>query len=257
MRWLALTVMMSHATIARAEDKAVADALFEAGRQLAAEHKWSDACVKFEASYGASAAVGTLLHLADCHEHVGRTATAWVEFRDASDQLARTRDSRASYAKERSGKLEKRLVRLKIVAPSPAIEHLKVERDATNVTAAIDTAVPVDPGSHLVVASARGRIAWATVIATGAEGTTVTVLVPQLDRDGAPPTLPPAEIARASATFVGAWRCTGRLALPGGTRQITGTARFALDHGGFWFRESYASDSADGYSFDWFISFDA
>ena len=55
---------------------ALAQSLFEEGRQLMSNGKFAEACPKFESSYKLDPAAGTLLNLAVCHEKVGRTAAA-------------------------------------------------------------------------------------------------------------------------------------------------------------------------------------
>jgi hypothetical protein len=65
-------------------DQATAGAAYKQAEQLAKEGKWEEACPLYEASYHSDPQIGVLLHLADCHEHVGRTATAWSRSRVAT-----------------------------------------------------------------------------------------------------------------------------------------------------------------------------
>ena len=73
---LVLCVGVGHARA----DVAAAQTLYDRAKQLEADGKYADACPLFEASYKADAQIGVLLHLADCHEHVGKVASAWIEF---------------------------------------------------------------------------------------------------------------------------------------------------------------------------------
>src|SRR6185437_15434982 len=66
-----------------ASDKAAAEALFDAAKKLYADKKYAEACTRFDASEKLDRGIGTLLYLADCYEHVGRTASAWATFREA------------------------------------------------------------------------------------------------------------------------------------------------------------------------------
>src|SRR5512139_3095133 len=66
------------------EDQAAAEALFLQGGKLKAQGKIEEACNKWAASQRLDPAVGTLLFLGDCYEALGRTASAWATFTEAS-----------------------------------------------------------------------------------------------------------------------------------------------------------------------------
>ena len=65
------------------KSQVAAEALFKEGRTLSASGHISEACPKFEASLHLDPALGTLLNLAECYEKLGKTASAWAEYRDA------------------------------------------------------------------------------------------------------------------------------------------------------------------------------
>src|SRR5260221_9700518 len=65
-------------------DDAGAEALFLEGRRLMDAARFDEACAKFAASQKLAPGLGTLMNLADCEEHRGRTATAWAHFREAA-----------------------------------------------------------------------------------------------------------------------------------------------------------------------------
>jgi hypothetical protein len=110
--WLAIACAgppIAASAIARAEPDARADALFEQGKQLRAAGKIAEACSKFAASKELARGVGIILHLADCYERVGATASAWAEYREAAE-LARERgDARGDVAERRAAALEPKL----------------------------------------------------------------------------------------------------------------------------------------------------
>ena len=77
-----------------AADRTLANSLFEEGRALGKAGKWSEACLKLEASQKLASGIGTLFNLGDCYEHVGRTASAFAAFVETAEQarLANQRD---------------------------------------------------------------------------------------------------------------------------------------------------------------------
>jgi tetratricopeptide (TPR) repeat protein len=136
----------------------VAEALFEDGQKLMQAGKTAEACEKFAASQKLDPAIGTLLNLAACHEKLGRTATAWVEFNDAFAQSNRQGDkARAQFAKQHADALEKQLYRLTITVLKPN-RNMSVKLDGNEIAKeAFGTAIPLDPGDHQVEATQAGR----------------------------------------------------------------------------------------------------
>ena len=131
-----------------AGDPALAEALFQEGKKLSSEGNYAAACPKFEASYRADRTLGTLLNLADCHEHVGRIATAWAEWNEAIELAKKQDDDRDTYAAERRDKLTPRLPKLQIRVSRPAA-GLEIHRGDVRIPAgAWNSALPVDPGAH-------------------------------------------------------------------------------------------------------------
>jgi hypothetical protein len=165
-RWLVAVaaLVLSTSGTARAQSSAgeatLAEALFREGRTLMQEQRYAEACAKFAESQRLDPAGGTLINLALCHEAQGKLATAWGEFREAlAKARAEERADRLTVATERLAALEPLLPKLSIfVAPAAAEGELVVSVDGVPLRrAAWGVAVPVDPGSHLVKASAPGR----------------------------------------------------------------------------------------------------
>jgi hypothetical protein len=73
---------MAFASTARADGQAVAESTYEKAKAFADAGNYAAACPLFDASFRADPALGTLLNLADCNEHLGKTATAWARFRE-------------------------------------------------------------------------------------------------------------------------------------------------------------------------------
>ena len=147
-----------------------------------AEGHYADACPKFEASQKLDPGLGTLLNLADCYEKIGKTASAWAQYREAIP-LARAAGSneREDLATERSKALESRLSTLTIRAMSSSDgTALAVRCDGVSVDAAtLSTPIPVDPGKHEVTASAPGHKPWSTTVEVG-DAAQIVVDVPTL-----------------------------------------------------------------------------
>lgn len=143
---------------ARAGDAAAADVLFKQAKALAAEKRFAEACPKFETSYNLDKTVGTLMNLADCHENIGRIATAWSEWNTAYEILKREGDKRESYASGRRDALAPRLPYLRIDIKTTA-ENIEIFRGETRIEeGAYNTALPVDPGPQVLMVRRGGLV---------------------------------------------------------------------------------------------------
>jgi hypothetical protein len=139
-----------------AAEKAEAEALFLDARKLMNQKRWPEACRKLESSYRLEVAAGTLLNLALCHEGEGKLATAWVEFNDSLSQAKLDKKAdRIKLAQEHLAGLEHRLPWLTVRFEASPPEGIHVQRDGAELTgASYGTAIPVDPGEHVVRATA-------------------------------------------------------------------------------------------------------
>ena len=194
-----------------ATDSATAESLFNEALALLANKKVAEACPKLEASQRLDPGVGTLLYLADCYQQVGRTASAWGTFREAAYLAKAGKDERESVAVESARTLEPQLSYLTVeVTPPPGVT-LDIRRDGKPMADALwNTAIPVDPGTHTVEASAAGKKPWSTSVEVGAGPRHESVVVPALeDAPVAPPppvavpvSAPPPEPPPASGSSV-------------------------------------------------------
>jgi len=165
------------------EDRAAATALFDEGRKLAADKKYAEACPKFEAAMRLDPGMGTLFNLSDCHEQIGRTASAWSGFRDVAAQAkAEGQPDREKAARDRAAALEPKLSKVRLMVPAElAGLALTITRDGSPVPAAlVGTAIPLDPGPHTLRVTAEGKEPWETKITVGVQGGVVDVPVPVL-----------------------------------------------------------------------------
>jgi hypothetical protein len=178
-------------SVARAQpstsEQLLSQALFDEARQLMDRGNYAAACPKLAESQRLDPGGGTLLNLAICHEKEGRLGTAYLEMSAAATQAAKdNRKDREKIANERLAVLTAKAPRLAIhvVQEEPNIE---VQVDGTVVRKpAWDLYTVVDPGSHVVDASAPGKARFRTTIALG-EGEKRTVEIPAL-RIGTGPT---------------------------------------------------------------------
>jgi len=167
-------------------DVATAQALFDEGRKLMNEGRYSEACPKLDESQRIDPGWGTLINLADCHEHIGRTASAWSEFLQvAAGSRQAGQSERAQAAKGRAAALEPRLSKLTIAVSELNLPAgFEIKRDQSMVgPAQWGTAVAVDPGEHVVEASAPGKRPWRRIITVGDEGEKNEVFIPPLEDD--------------------------------------------------------------------------
>jgi serine/threonine-protein kinase len=177
----------SHARAEGASNKAAAEALFDEARKLMAEQQYVAACPKLEASQALDPGVGTLLNLADCYEKLGKTASAWAQFRETVSAAHKAGSSeRERVARMRVQELEPKLSYLTI--DTWRGQEIKVSRDGVAIDAAVlGTAIPVDPGVHVIEASASGKRSWSTRVNVGALADRVSVSVPILPNESQEP----------------------------------------------------------------------
>jgi hypothetical protein len=192
-------LLPSSAHAQSAADKAAAQALFDDAQKLAGSGDWTSACPKYAESNRLDPGIGVKLYLADCYEHVGKTASAWAMFGEAEEYARKAGDARAAVAHQRAERLTPRIVQLVIAVPSPAA-GLAVRRDNEDVgSAQWGVPVPVDPGPHAISASAPGKAPWSASVDAKDGAGTVRVEVPTLaDAPSAAATPAPAPPAATS-----------------------------------------------------------
>jgi hypothetical protein len=169
---------------ARADDpSAIAEALFRSGRELMAAEKYAEACPKFAESERVDPKPGTLMNLALCHEKTGKTASAWAEYLEAAETARRVGESaRERVAHDRAAALE------------PTLSHVVIDADPTSAAqvalddralgpGAFGTAIPIDPGDHVLHASALGKKSFSQSFSVTAGAEPLHLAVPALDPD--------------------------------------------------------------------------
>ncbi len=216
---LAAFTFVASPAAGQARDPAAAQALFDDAGNLMNAGRDAEACPKLEESQRLDPGIGTLFHLADCYEKVGRVASAWAAFLDVASQArAAGQSDREEAANARASRLEPRLPKLKIRVPSASqAEGLAIRRDGVEVgSVAWGTPMPVDPGKHVVVASAPGRRTLVRNV-TVEEGVVVDLeLTPLLEENPPPATAaapasaaPPADHPARHSANVWPWVFAG------------------------------------------------
>lgn len=174
------TMLVLCAPAAEAQAPSNAETLFQEARVLVEKGDYAAACPKLAESQRLDPAVGTQFNLADCYEHVGRTATAYALFKDvAAIARAAGKFEREKNAKDRATALEPKLarVRLLVEAKAPGLE-VKID-DATIERTRWAEAFPIDPGAHRVVATAPGHRPFDTPF-DARESVSADMTVPEL-----------------------------------------------------------------------------
>lgn len=158
-------------------DVGTADQLFTQAKELMKEGKFTAACAKFEASYDADAALGSLLNLADCLEKDGRLASAYGRWGDAMDIAARKNDDRSGFAKERREAIRPKLsfITLDVKGDATGFEIYKGDTKVTQ--GGFGSALPTNPGETTVQVVRDDSVLWETKVSLK-EADQKTVLVP-------------------------------------------------------------------------------
>lgn len=176
MRLLGLTLLVTCA-VAYAQPKNKSAELFEQGRALAAEGKFTEACAKFDESYQLDRAPGTALNYGDCLEKLGQMRRAWQLYDAAAKDFTRDKDARASYARQRADAVSPKLATLTVKVANPAQPGLVIKIGDQTVTAAAQIEDRFDPGDVVITASAPDYKDFSTH-ANGLAGASVIVDIP-------------------------------------------------------------------------------
>lgn len=158
-----------------------AETLFREGKTLAAAQRYDEAIAKFRASQELEASVGVLLSLGDAYRARGKVASAWSAYVSAKSLAESKSDPRVTDAELRAASVRARLPRLIIRVASTADVSV-TDNGLPLPPASFGSALPVDPGSHEIVASAKGRRSF-RVTEDLTEGQSRAVAIPALEID--------------------------------------------------------------------------
>ncbi len=178
--------MIAAASSAHAQDfqaVSAAKTLFEQGQKQMEDKNYDGACQSFKASNEAVARVGTLLNLADCYEKAGKIASAWGAYFDAISLGRRqNKPEYEDFAQKSQNRLEPLLSKMTItVPPEASVAGMKVTRDGQAVeNVALGVAIAVDPGKHVIEATAPHKLAFHTEVTVDAAHKNVDVKIEKL-----------------------------------------------------------------------------
>ena len=225
-----------------------ADTLFNEAKALRDAGQYAEACPKFAESRGLANGVGVTLYLADCYEKVGKTQSAWAEFRNA-EKLARDKgDKRADVAAARAQALEPKLNRVTLAlaplaagqaAPEVTIDGVAVPPEQLNA------ALAMDPGEHALKVVVPGGTA--RLLTIHVDPNVPSLVVPLTEPEAPSPPAP----TEGSAAPPAAAPETVSTSDPGATRRWVGLGLIAAGAGaagiGTWLLTSKVTGTmADG-----------
>jgi hypothetical protein len=211
------------AETAKAMETARAIQLFDEAEKLMASGQAAAACSKFAESHRRDPQLGTLLHLADCHEKIGKTASAYAGYKEAAEIAARRNatgdnERREQVARARAAALEPKLSNVVLRIAREDIAGLEVRRDGEPLArGAWGSAIPVDPGKYTFIARAPGKKPWTQTIEVPADGAKVELAIPPLADDAAPSAADP-----TYATSLDRATSTADPSAPGATQRTVG-----------------------------------
>lgn len=177
--------------VSLAGDTSVAEQLFSEGLKAMERKDYKAACEAFAGSNEADPSPGTLINLALCHEKQGMLASAWGEYRTAAGLAEqRKQPERVELARAAAAKLEPQLHKIVLVV-NGAPADLTVTRDGKPVpSATFNREIPIDPGEHVLEATAKGKKPFKRTIAIASNAQVDRVTI-ALEDEGAiaPPAL--------------------------------------------------------------------
>ncbi|HEY1546678.1 MAG TPA: hypothetical protein VGG28_02595 [Kofleriaceae bacterium] len=182
MMWRVVIAVVALASAAHADpspDHVKATSLFDEGRQLMIDHDPEGACAKFAESIRIEPlAAGTMLNLGLCHQELNHYKTALYWFRKAQLRASETDPPLPAYekeARERTAVLMTVVATIRIQLAVNAPQETQVSVDDELIRPDDYAHLEIDPGHHVVVATA-GKLSFRSELdVTGKGGETVVV----------------------------------------------------------------------------------
>jgi hypothetical protein len=174
------TVAYAKPVTSAQDDDAAANARFDEGRALMDRGEYARACPKFAESERLQPSGRAVFNLGDCYERLGKYASALTAFEEA---LRRARAAHKTDVAE--------LTLKRVIALSPKVGRLILEpSDKALITVDGEMVVignlgpeglAVDPGEHIVVASAPQKKAWTKTVFFTDDNRSQRIAIPPLE----------------------------------------------------------------------------
>lgn len=197
----------------QAQPQSLAQRLFDEARELMERSEFVEACPKLATSYRLEPATGTLLNLALCHEQQGHTASVYIAYVNARARAMQEGNAqRQELAEQRIATVEPTLCRVAVTQPEPVLGLWStIDGVAVNTTDA-GTAVPLDPGRHVLEYGAPNRVPLSLTIELTTPGEKLLVqlqpLHPARTEKPAVTLSPPPQVGLAESNHA-AWTAIG------------------------------------------------
>ncbi|MEM6961475.1 MAG: hypothetical protein AAF550_07020 [Myxococcota bacterium] len=224
-------------SLSREERLALAEQLYRQGREQMDARRYVQACESFAASLRYDSGTGgTLWHLARCRERTGDFASAWARYSELQGfaQGLGERD-KAQAALERAQAIESRIPRLTIrVSRSASNAGLRISHNGAELDAAAwGAGLPVDPGTHLVLATAPNHLDYRRRILIRRDSEGATIEIPPLTPEPTPPDTSnlPEEVTLDPGRLDPWYRYTIGWSLAGAALACFLTTPFLFEHG--------------------------
>jgi hypothetical protein len=212
---LALGARDLHAADDEPAEWAEAAKLLDEGRVLMSKRATLDrGCAVLEKSYSLRKRGDTLLNLAECHRRQGKTATAWREFDEAIRYAKEAEYGEAvivaiQYRDQLASMLSELVVEVPAEADRP--EGLTLSLDGKPLPESQwGQTLYVDPGPHVVTASAPGHRPFSATTEVGDKGVRAALVVkldpipkPPAEQPKPPPPKPPPAPPKPPASDAG------------------------------------------------------
>lgn len=165
-----------------------AQALFDQASEEMEKKDFAAACPRLEEAVKLiPAALGARSALAECYEGIGKLASAWTQYTMIEGLGMKSGESeRAAAAGKQAAALKPKLatLTLEIDGGLEGLSGIVITRDGVEVgIGQAGVPLPVDRGSHEIVASATGHKTWKKTIEVLADGAKTTTKIPMLEKD--------------------------------------------------------------------------